>query len=115
MSQQPTSKPMDALSSRISVVRMLLLAGLLVIASGCAGTGLHSRTDASQQLMGASASDGRSGASLARRDASVGRVDRGASLDSSVTMPASDGSNGTCGPQQEPSPLPIAGPTLPGR
>jgi hypothetical protein len=106
---------MNTLSSRISVVRMLLVAGVLSLATGCAGTALHNRADASQQLLVASAADGRGSASLARRDGSVGRVDRALMVDSTVTMPSTDGGNGTCGPRQEPSPLPIAGPTLPGR
>jgi hypothetical protein len=108
-------KPMDRLPSRFPVAVMLVLAGALAMATGCAGTGLHNRTDASQQLLGSASSDGRGASSLARRDGSMGRVDRAHGMDSSVTMPATDGNHGTCGPRQEPSPLPIAGPTLPGR
>lgn len=108
-------KPMDRLPSRFSVVLMLLLAALLTMAAGCAGIGLHNRADASQQLVGASSSDGRGASALARRDASVGRVERSLGIDANVALPAADRAHGTCGPRQEPSPLPIAGPTLPGR
>ncbi|MBU6159872.1 MAG: hypothetical protein KGO50_02015 [Myxococcales bacterium] len=106
---------MDRLPSRFPVAVMLVLAGALAMVTGCAGAGLHNRTDASQQLLGSASSDGRGASALARRDASIGRVDRSLGLDDNVTMPATDGGNGTCGPQQEPSPLPIAGPTQPGR
>ena len=115
MNPQPPVKPMNTLSSRISVVRMLLVAGVLSLATGCAGTVLHNRADASQQLLVASAADGRGSASLARRDGSISGANRSGLIDSTVTMPSTDGGSGTCGPRQEPSPLPIAGPTLPGR
>ena len=108
-------KPMDRLPSRFSAGLMLVLAVLLTMAAGCIGSGLHNRTDSSQQLLGASSADGRGSSALVRRDASVGRVERSLGIDANVAMPAAEGGNGTCGPRQEPSPLPIAGPTLPGR